>query len=137
MSEYAKPVPDANAETAEFWDAAKRHEIALQRCGGCGEVRHPPLPVCPKCHSWEFAWRVVGGEGKVESWIVVHHVVYPAFAPDAPYNVALVSLDDCPNVRLTTNIVGCDSAEIMIGMPVTAVFEDVTEQVTLIKFRPA
>ena len=137
MAEYAKPLPVSTAETVEFWEAARRHEIALQRCSGCGEFRHPPLPVCPRCHSWEFTWTTVGGGGKVESWIVVHHVVYPAFAPDAPYNVALVSLDDCPNVRLTTNIVGCDSAEISIGMPVTAVFEDVTEQVTLIKFRPA
>lgn len=137
MAEYTKPLPQPNPETEEFWKAAQRHEIALQQCTACGEFRHPPLPVCPQCHSWDFTWEKASEKGKVESWIVVHHVVYPAFLPDAPYNVALVSLDNYPYIQLTTNIVGCDNGDIRIGMPVTAVFDDVAEGVTLIRFRPA
>ena len=39
--------------------------------------------------------------------------------------------------HLTTNIVGCDVDDVRVGMPVEAVFEDVTDAIMLIKFRPA
>src|SRR4051794_5315256 len=104
---YAKPLPMPHPDTREFWEAARRHEIALQQCASCGEFRHPPSPVCPRCHSWESTWTRVGENGRVESWLVVHHVVLPAFVEDAPYVVAVVALDDAPGIRLTTNIVDC------------------------------
>jgi hypothetical protein len=37
---------------------------------------------------------------------------------------------------LLTNVVGCRNEDIYIGMPVEAVFEDITEEVTLPKFGP-
>ena len=136
MAEYAKPLPQRLPDTSAFWEAAERHEIALQTCADCATVRHPPGPLCPSCHSWQFRWQVFPGEGTVVSWTVVHHVVYPAFAADAPYVVARVALDDCPSVLLTTNLIAIDPGRIELGMPVTAHFEDVTTEVTLIKFRP-
>jgi len=36
-----------------------------------------------------------------------------------------------------TNIVGCDVDDVRVGVPVEAVFEAVTDAITLIKFRPA
>jgi len=39
-------------------------------------------------------------------------------------------------VRMTTNIVDCDPAEVSIGMAVEAVFRRVTEDYTLVEFRP-
>jgi uncharacterized OB-fold protein len=36
-----------------------------------------------------------------------------------------------------TNIVGCENKDIHIGMPVEVVFEDINEEITLPKFRPA
>jgi hypothetical protein len=33
-------------------------------------------------------------------------------------------------------VVGCDPAEVQCGMPVEVVYEDVTEAITLAKFRP-
>jgi len=59
----------------------------------------------------------------------------PAFADEVPYNVALVQLDAGP--RLITNIVGVRPEELRIGMRVVAAFEDVTPDVTLVRFRPA
>jgi uncharacterized OB-fold protein len=37
--------------------------------------------------------------------------------------VAIVEIDEEPDVRLTTNIVGCDVDAVCIGMPVTVLFE--------------
>jgi len=37
---------------------------------------------------------------------------------------------------MLTNIVDCRPEEIRIGMPVAVVFDDVTPEVTLAKFRP-
>ena len=50
-----------------------------------------------------------------------HQQWLPAFPP--PYVVAVVALDEDPSVRLTTNIVGCDPAEVAIGMRVRVTFE--------------
>jgi len=40
-------------------------------------------------------------------------------------------------VRMMTNVVGCAPDAVRIGMPVQVVFEDVTAEITLAKFRPA
>jgi uncharacterized OB-fold protein len=37
---------------------------------------------------------------------------------------------------MMTNIVGCEPEEVHIGMEVEVVFEDVTSEVTLPKFKP-
>ena len=50
----------------------------------------------------------------------------------------MVELEEGP--RVMTNIVGIQKGtldEMPIGMAVQAVFEDVTDEVTLVKFRPA
>jgi len=39
--------------------------------------------------------------------------------------------------RLLSNVIGIDPAEIVCDMAVQVVFDDVTEEVTLPKFRPA
>jgi hypothetical protein len=49
--------------------------------------------------------------------------------------MAWVELNE--GVKLLTNIIDCPPEQVRIGMPVEAVFEDVTGAVTLLKFRPA
>ena len=76
----------------------------------------------------------MSGRGKVFSFIVVHQSQHPAFNPDAPYNVAIVELDEGP--RLHTNLVECSLGDIRIGMPVEVVFDRINDEITLPKFRP-
>ena len=52
----------------------------------------------------------------------------------APYNVAVVELDEGP--RLHTNVVDCPNEALHVGMPVEVVFVKVDDEVTLPKFRP-
>jgi uncharacterized protein len=51
-----------------------------------------------------------------------------------PSTVIQVRLD-C-GVRLFSNPVGVEAAALRIGLPVEAVFEDITSDVTLLKFKP-
>jgi hypothetical protein len=59
---------------------------------------------------------------------------FKSFEDDLPYGVALVELEEGP--RLISNIVGVPREAVDIGMPVEAVFDAVTSEVTLVKFRP-
>src|SRR6266508_4609691 len=121
MFAIEKPLPLANEDTQEYWEAAKRGELRLQKCGGCGHLRFPPAVLCARCLSGDSTWEHVSGRGKVYTWIVVERPQHPAFYEDVPYNVAIVELDEGP--RLHSRIVGCANADIRIGMPVEVVFE--------------
>jgi uncharacterized OB-fold protein len=80
-----------------------------------------------------FTWKPVSGKGTLFSFVVFHRPYHPGFKGDLPYNVSLVELDEGP--RLLTNIVGIANDELRVGMSVEVVFDDVTEAVTLPKFR--
>ena len=53
-----------------------------------------------------------------------------------PINVVIVELPDAGGVHLVSSMIDCKPEDIKVGMPVKAVFEDITEQVSLPKFRP-
>jgi uncharacterized OB-fold protein len=135
--EYAKPLPTPDPDTQPFWDACKEHEVRAQRCTGCGRFRWPPNPLCPHCRSWDFEWVKLAGTGEVYSYVVVHYSAVPVFAAEMPYVVAHITMDGADGaVRLVSNIVDCPWEEVRVGMRVAVVFEDVTPEFSLPKFRP-
>lgn len=136
MRHYSKPLPTPDRDTLPYWEGCRRHELLMQRCADCGTYIFPPLPMCPACTSMNREWGRVSGRGRIYSWFVVHHATHPDFVDDVPYAVVLVELDEQPGLRLPSNVVECSIEEIEIGMPVEVVFEDVTDEVTLPKFRP-
>jgi len=133
--DYQKPLPQIDELSRPYWEAAKRHELALQRCQECGYYRYPPGDTCPRCLSDSLEWVRASGRGTIYTWTVFHKVYHPAFAKDAPYAVAAVELEEGP--RLITNLVDCKTEDIEMGMPVEVAFDDVTESITLPKFRPS
>ena len=134
MSAYTKPLPQITPEMRPFWEAARRHELVVQRCRGCGTPRFPARDICSRCLSREAEWAPVSGRGTVFSWAVMHQVYHPGFADEVPYAVIVVELEE--GARVLSNLVECPVGDITPGMPVEAVFEDVTPEVTLPKFRP-
>ncbi|HZR82711.1 MAG TPA: Zn-ribbon domain-containing OB-fold protein [Candidatus Binatia bacterium] len=134
MPQPSKPVPRVTQELAPFFAAAKEHRLAVQRCTGCGLLRFPAREVCSACWSRDSDWTTVSGRGEVFSFYLMHQLYHPGFAAEVPYPVAIVQLEEGP--RITSNVVGCARDAIRIGMPVEAVFEDVSPDVTLPKFRP-
>jgi uncharacterized protein len=91
-------VPGETALTAEYWAAARRGVILLQRCGDCGVVLHPPAPVCPGGAGHELEWFEASGRGRLVSFTRVVHPVHPAVRDRLPYLVALVELDEGPRI---------------------------------------
>ena len=134
MPDYTKPIPTVTPEMRPFYEAAKRHELAMQRCDSCGVHRFPAREMCSHCLSSNSSWVKVSGKGEVFSFNVMHQVYHPGFAAEAPYAVVLVKLAE--GAKLNTNLVGVKPHDIKIGMPVEVVFEDITDEVTLPKFRP-
>ena len=134
MEEYQKPLPEINDENRPFWEAAKQNALKLQKCSDCGRFRHPAGRICPFCHSMNAEWTVVSGKGRVYTWTVFHQVYHPAFKDDAPYNVAIIKLDEGP--QLISNVTGCELSDIYMDMPVEVVFKDVTDEWPLPFFRP-
>jgi len=133
MFAIEKPLPLANEDSQEYWEACKRGELRLQKCGDCAHVRFPPAALCPRCLSRSFSWERMSGHGNVYTWIVVHRPQHPAFYEDAPYNVAIVELDEGP--RMHSRIVECANEAIAIGMPVEVVFEKKNDDVTMPYFK--
>lgn len=134
MSATPKPIPKVTPDLAPFFAAAKHHQLVVQKCKGCGAMRFPPRELCSSCWSREAEWVEVSGRGEVFSFYVMHQVYHPGFAAEVPYPVAVIQLDDGP--RMTSNLVGCRREEIRVGLPVEVVFEDLSEEVALPKFRP-
>jgi uncharacterized OB-fold protein len=128
------PVPDRDGVDAGFWEAARRHELALQRCRSCGTFQAPPEWVCHRCHSRDLAWEVVPGRGRIFSWIRVHHAAHPALRGALPYLVVLVEVDHADGVRQIGNLVGPADQEVTMDGTVEAVFED-HDGYTLIQWR--
>ena len=133
MSAVAKPVPEIAPEMAPFFEAAKRHELAVQRCTACGTLRFPARAACNRCMSRDVTWVPVPGTGRVFSVAVMHQANHPAFEAVLPYAVAVVELD-C-GVRMISNVVDCPAHDVAIGMPVEVTWEDRSPEVTLPVFR--
>jgi uncharacterized OB-fold protein len=131
---YAKPLPHLDEENRPWWEALKRHELYLQRCRDCGALRYYPRALCPECLSSRTEWIRSKGTGKVYTFTITYQNATAGFRDALPYVLAYVELDE--GLKMLTNIVDCRPEQVRIGMPVAVVFDDVTPEVTLAKFRP-
>jgi uncharacterized OB-fold protein len=109
------PVPDPDSEG--FWSAHSRGQLAIARCQNCRRWQHPPTEVCRICGG-TMTFEPVSGRGTVFSFIVVRQATVPGHVP--PYVVALVTLDEAENVRIS-GLVRADSAAVRIGSSVEVV----------------
>jgi uncharacterized OB-fold protein len=82
--------------TAPYWAAAREGVVLLQRCGDCGQLWHPPAPVCLHCRSRSWTWLPAAGTGQLRSVTEVVHPVHPQVAAEVPYLLALVQLSEGP-----------------------------------------
>lgn len=131
---YTKPLPRIDEESKGFWEACARHELYVQRCRACQSIRHYPRALCPACLSADTEWLRCSGRGTVYTFTVTHQNQAPGFRDGLPYVLAYVELDE--GVRILTNVVGCAVDDVRIGMAVEVVFDDVTADLTLPKFKP-
>lgn len=128
-----KPIrPRVNRDTEFFWAGTARGELRIQRCGGCGELRHPPGPACPSCGEAKPDFVVASRRGEVYSYVVHHHPPVPGRT--VPFVVALVELEE--GVRMVAELVDVAPADVSVGMPVTAGFARVDDSLSMPVWRP-
>lgn len=137
MANYVKPLPQPDPVTQPFWDSVKAHSMKIQRCNDTGKYFFYPRGMSPFTLSDNISWEPVSGKGTLHAFTIVYNQRAPGFADEVPYVVAMVELEEGP--RMMTNLVGveADPEHVKIGMPVEVVYEDVTDEITLPKFRPA
>ena len=126
-----RPRPAITKDTAFWFEAAKEGRLVIQRCASCKALRHPPGPMCPECRSLEWDTVEASGRGTVYSYTVNHHPKVPAF--DYPLLVVLVELEE--GVRLVSNLLDVEPADVEIGMAVQAELVAVDDDLTLPLFR--
>lgn len=131
----ASPLPAGAPDELDlpFWEACRRHELLVHRCGRCGRS-YWPATCCVEHGGDAMAWAPARGIGTLHTWTVYHHAYTPAFADRVPYIVAVVRLDEGP--FLHTGLVDCRPDECRVGLPVEVVFEDRDDGTTLPWFRP-
>jgi uncharacterized OB-fold protein/acyl dehydratase len=127
--------PVTSPDTEFFWAGAADGELRVQRCGGCGVLRHPPGPMCPSCGAMSSrppGYVVAAGTGEVYSYVVHHHPPVPG--KKLPVVIALVQLTE--GVRMTGELLGASAGQVRIGLPVRAEFVRVDDELTLPAWRP-
>ncbi|HET8846637.1 MAG TPA: Zn-ribbon domain-containing OB-fold protein [Ktedonobacteraceae bacterium] len=132
--EYKKPIPIPDEASRPFFEGAREHRLMIQRCGACGSAHWPVRSHCSVCLSNDLAWVQASGKGTLYTFSLMHQIYHPGFAAEAPYNVAEVDLEE--GLRVISTIIGCDNAELRIGMPLQVTFEDITAEISLPKFQP-
>ncbi len=127
-----------------FWrEIPSRYNLIGSRCGNCGALDFPPRAVCPRCGRrsvGKMERMKFGGRGKVVSYTVIHDAP-KAFEIMKPYVLAIVEMDE--GVRVTSQIIDAETADVKIGMLVESAFRKLGEdgEAGIIhygyKFRPA
>jgi acetyl-CoA acetyltransferase/uncharacterized OB-fold protein len=128
-----RPLPLVTPDNEFFWTSGADGTLRLQECADCAALIHPPAPLCRYCRSNNMGVRAVSGRATLAGFTVNHRFSLPGLP--APYVVAQVAIEEDPRVRLTTNIVECDTDRLALGQPVEVVFEQL-EDVWLPLFRP-
>ena len=133
--QYKRPVPKMRGFAAEFYAYCKQHELRFQRCASCGTWRHVPRDMCAQCGSFEWEWAKSSGKGKLFSWTTAMQPMLPQFADLVPYSPVVVELEE--GVRMLSWLTDVKDDDLKLDLPVEVMFDDITPEVTLPKFKRA
>jgi uncharacterized OB-fold protein/acyl dehydratase len=126
-----RPAPPIGRDNAFFWEGVEAGELRIQKCNGCGVLRHPPAPMCDRCGSTDQGYVVASGRGVVYSHVTHHYPPLPGV--ELPHVVLLVELEE--GVRVVSEL--AEPAEVHIGMPVQVAFTKVPGGALRPTFKPA
>ena len=131
----AKPLPSVSETTKPYWDGARRGKLLLQRCKACRTVIHYPRAWCPKCWGSELEWIEATGKGRVVTFTVVHQAPFESYVADAPYVLAVIRLEEGP--QMMANVLHVDPRHMRVDLSVRVVFEERGDGFRVPQFEPA
>lgn len=113
---------------AGFFEAAANGKLVVQSCADCDVKQYPPELICHTCYSFNMTWTESAGVGAIWSWVEVVHPAHPALREFGPYVVALVELEDLPEIKVMGAVVNAPTGTdtdppVAIGNRVQVVFE--------------
>jgi uncharacterized protein len=130
-------LPHPDLDTHQHFAAAAAGRLEVPQCGDCLTFHWYPSRTCPNCGSTNVIWKALSGNGRIFSYTIVGHPLMPWLAERVPYVLGLIELPDAPGVRLVTDVMHIDPADVHVGMPVRATFEQLGESLGLVHFEPA
>jgi uncharacterized OB-fold protein len=133
MPEVSKTIPAITPDQREFFEGARGGRLMVQKCDNCGRLRFPAHDLCSRCNSTASRWVPVSGRGEVFSFNIMHQVYHPGFSGEVPYAVVVVELEE--GCKFISNLLGVKPHDIRCGMPVEVVFENLSDEVSIPKFR--
>ncbi|MFF7354282.1 MULTISPECIES: Zn-ribbon domain-containing OB-fold protein [Streptomyces] len=122
MSAARHDIPEPDAFTRPYWEAAARGRLLIRRCGSCGRAHHYPREFCPYCWSEAVTWEEASGRAVLYTWSTVHRNDLPPFGDRTPYVAAVVDLAEGP--RMMTQVVDCAGQDLRAGLPLRVTFAD-------------
>ena len=134
---YNKPIPVPQVESDFYWEKCKEHELWLRYDNDAQQAYFYPRDISPITFSRNTTWVQASGKATLYTYAIVHRAPHPGFVGDVPFVTAMVELEEGP--IMPTNIVMDDPTpeKLQIGMALEVVFEDITDDISLPKFKPA
>jgi uncharacterized OB-fold protein len=122
QSAPSPPLRVVPVEDQPFWDALDAGSFMLARCT-CGAY-YARSQACLQCgaDARALTWVSASGRGTVRTFVVFDKPYHPYFKERIPYVVAVVTLEEGPEI--TTNIIDTDVTNVEIGMPVRIVISN-------------
>ena len=122
MTAARRDVPEADAFTRTYWDAAADGTLLIRHCRACDRPHHYPREFCPHCWSEDVDWRPASGRAELYTWSVVHRNDLPPFGERTPYVAAVVQLAEGP--RMMTEVVDAPPQTLRAGLGLQVGFRD-------------
>lgn len=132
---YSKPVPAIDPDSQPYWDGAKEGKLMIQRCRATGQTFLYSRQLVPGVVDAEVEWIEASGKGTIYSFTVARRPAGQPFAADVPYVIVSATLEE--GARVMSNLVTDDPDRVAIGQAVEVFFDQVSEDLTIPKFRQA
>ncbi len=121
-----RPIPVPDELSKPFWDACNERRLIVQTCTACNRMQYPPERACRDCGSADqLGWREVQGRGTVTGHIVIYDSRLRAWQEMQPYNVAIIALEENPDIKFFSNLPGTPPDEVPFEAKVQLIFEEV------------
>ncbi len=122
-----KPIPVPDELSKPFWDACNKQRLVVQNCTACHRKQYPPQQTCAACGSAaHLEWRDVKGRGHILCYLVIRDSRLRPVQADQPINMALITLDEEPQLNFLSNLPGTPVGKVSEGTAVEVVFERVS-----------
>lgn len=112
-------LPELTDANRAFWTGGAEGRLLIARDPVTGRWIPPGDDAPPLA---EVVTEAVSGRGTVFTFTVNEQQYHPEVPP--PYVVAIVQLDEQDDLRIPTNIVGCDPGDVHVDMRVEVCFEE-------------